>query len=136
MSDQDAMIAARLLLAALGAFHLANAFVMLAAPADWYAEVPGVTMTGPFNPHFVRDIGCAYLTSAGGLLAFVISPLRGRPAALAGSAFLALHGLVHIWDTLAGRASLEHLAQDFVGVLLVPAIALWIAWPARSTVSR
>src|SRR5262245_31960655 len=36
---------------------------MLIDPAGWYGIVPGVPDTGPLNPHFVRDIGCAYLMS-------------------------------------------------------------------------
>jgi hypothetical protein len=40
---------------------VANGVMMLAAAAGWYGAVPGVPDTGPFNPHFVRDIGAAYL---------------------------------------------------------------------------
>ncbi len=39
----------------------ANGLFMLASPADWYFSVPGVTTTGPFNQHFVRDIGLIFL---------------------------------------------------------------------------
>ncbi len=39
----------------------ANGLVMLGVPAAWYAAVPGVAATGPFNAHFIRDIGIAYL---------------------------------------------------------------------------
>jgi hypothetical protein len=34
---------------------------MLASPEGWYLAVPGVTTTGPFNQHFVRDIGLIFL---------------------------------------------------------------------------
>ncbi len=34
---------------------------MLAVPADWYFAVPGVTTTGPFNQHFIRDIGLIFV---------------------------------------------------------------------------
>src|SRR5215472_2018283 len=47
-----------------------NALLMLAVPAAWYAAVPGVTQTGPFNPHFVRDIGAAYLVTGAALILF------------------------------------------------------------------
>ena len=39
----------------------ANGVVMLAAGRWWYGAVAGVPETGPFNPHFVKDIGAAYL---------------------------------------------------------------------------
>src|SRR5436190_15457006 len=32
---------------------LVNGLVMLVAGPFWYASVPGVAATGPFNPHFV-----------------------------------------------------------------------------------
>jgi hypothetical protein len=44
----------------LGLSLAANGVIMLAVPAAWYTAVPGVPATGPFNPHFVRDIGVAY----------------------------------------------------------------------------
>lgn len=44
----------------LGLLLAANGLFMLADPVQWYAMVPGVPETGPFNPHFVRDIGAIY----------------------------------------------------------------------------
>ena len=37
-----------------------NGLFMLIAPQVWYEFVPGVTDTGFFNQHFVRDIGAGY----------------------------------------------------------------------------
>jgi hypothetical protein len=34
---------------------------MLIAPSVWYEFIPGVTDTGFFNQHFVRDIGIVQL---------------------------------------------------------------------------
>jgi hypothetical protein len=114
----------------IGAALAANGLFMLADPAAWYAAVPGVMLTGPLNPHFVRDIGGAYLVAGASLAAFAINP-RARGAALAGSAFLTVHALVHLWDGASGRESLHHLANDLPAVFLPPAIALWLAWPSR-----
>ena len=38
-------------------FLSVNGLFMLVAPAVWYDAVPGVTDTGFFNQHFIRDIG-------------------------------------------------------------------------------
>ena len=47
----------------VGVVMLANALWMLAGPMHWYTELPAaVPDTGPFNPHFVRDIGCAFFS--------------------------------------------------------------------------
>ena len=39
----------------------ANGLSMLLFPETWFNTIPGVTATGPFNAHFVRDVGAAYL---------------------------------------------------------------------------
>ena len=42
----------------LGVTGLANGLWMLLAPESWYHGLPAaVPDTGPFNAHFVRDIG-------------------------------------------------------------------------------
>jgi hypothetical protein len=112
----------------LGAGLAANGLFMLGDPAAWYAAVPGVPMTGPLNPHFVRDIGCAYC-GAGAALGALAFDARARAAALAGGAFLALHALVHLWDWASGREMLDHLIADLPAVFAPPALALWLAWP-------
>src|SRR5262249_24395700 len=101
----------------------------LADPAGWYDLVPGVPDTGPLNPHFVRDIGCAYLVS-GAAFAWLAFDDRARPAAIAGAAFLTLHALVHIADAIAGRAHAEHAAVTIAAVFVPAAIALWLALPS------
>lgn len=110
-----------------GAFLLGNGGFMLLAPAGWYETVPGVTGTGPFNPHFVRDIGAAYLAAGGAALWAGLRP-RARPAALAGAGFLGLHALIHLAEWAAGHG-LGHLSTDVPGVLLPPLILLWLGWP-------
>jgi len=111
----------------LGIGLAANGLIMLAAPAGWYAMVPGVADTGPFNVHFVRDIGAAYLVAGATLPWFAVN-WAARPAALAGAAFLVLHALVHLWDAAAGREHAHQLLVDLPSVFLPPALAIWIAW--------
>jgi hypothetical protein len=75
-----------------------HGLIMLAVPAIWYTNVPGVVDTGPFNGHFVRDVGATYVVCGTALL----WP-AARPAARIRAAFLALHALAHLWDAAAGR---------------------------------
>jgi uncharacterized protein YjeT (DUF2065 family) len=110
---------------------IANGLTMLGVPDAWYGLVPGVPQTGPFNPHFVRDIGAAYLVAGATLVWFAIDG-AARPAALAGAAFLAIHALIHLWDAAAGRQHAHQLLVDLPTVFLPPALAIWIAWPPRS----
>ena len=118
----------------MGLGLVANGLTMLAVPGLWYAHVPGVVDTGPFNAHFVRDIGAADLVYGLALAWFTMRPAV-RPAAQIGAAFLAVHALIHLWDTAAGRAAVEQLLVDVPTVLLPPALAIWITWsPSASGV--
>lgn len=118
---------ARLLLALILA---ANGLAMLAAPHFWYLATPGVTGTGPLNVHFVRDIGAAYLVAAGGFL-WMWKDSQAWRAAFAGSAFLAIHALIHLGEMLTGHFDLQHLLRDLPGVFLLPVIALWLSFPTQ-----
>jgi len=49
--------------AILAVLTVVNGFLMLVAGPFWYASVPGASETGPYNPHFVQDIGAAFLVA-------------------------------------------------------------------------
>lgn len=109
---------------AVALVFLANGTVMLGAPLSWYDAVPGVPATGPYNPHFVRDIGCAYLTCALGTGWFAWRPRQGWGAMAAGAVWLALHAAVHVYDAACGAAPFAAVRRDFAGVYLLAAIPL------------
>jgi hypothetical protein len=82
------------LAAVLGLGAAANGLFMLISPAKWYFAVPGVTTTGPFNQHFVRDIGLIFLLVATAMLAGVARPASCAVPFLGG-------GGRHLWDRRA-----------------------------------
>jgi len=100
-----------------------NALAMLFGSFWWYNAVPGVTATGAYNPHFVRDIGAAYLVVAGGLGWFAWRPVQGWPALVAAAAFLVLHAGVHIFDATCSSDPLGNLIRDLPGVYLPALLA-------------
>lgn len=105
----------------------ANGLAMLFASLPWYDAVPGVTATGPFNPHFVKDIGAAYVTAGLGALWFAWRPRQGWPALAAGAVFLTLHAAIHVYDAACGTHALADVGRDFGGVYLLALIPLAIA---------
>lgn len=113
--------------ALLGVLLGLNAVYQMAAPLAWYEAVPGVTATGPFNAHFVRDIAAAYLAAAAGLLAFAWRPDQGRPALLCAAAFLTLHAAIHLFDAVCGAQPLRDTARDFAGIHLIAVVTLGLA---------
>ena len=116
----------RVIAAILAIPTLLNGLAMLAAGRLWYETVPGVTDTGPFNPHFVQDIGLAFLMAGLTLAARAWRP-RYWPAAVAGAGFLAAHALLHL-ALIAGGHS-HHITFDLFGIVVPAAIALYSAFP-------
>ena len=98
-----------------------NGVFMLIAPATWYEFVPGVTDTGFFNQHFIRDIGLIY-----GLMgiAFLIGAIQAQARVflwISATAFLVGHALFHFWEVAVGICEPSAIARDFPAVTL-PAI--------------
>ena len=125
MSRTAFRIPVGLLLAVFGVAGTMNGLWMILAPLHWYNTIPaGVPDFGPYNPHFVRDVGCAYLTMGLALGWGLVSP-RLR-AALVGVAamFAVLHALVHVFDTASGHVGPSHWIMDLPGVYLPAAILL------------
>ena len=121
----------RWIAALLGGGLAVNALIQLALPLAWYDAVPGVPLTGPFNPHFVRDIGMAYLVVTLGLVWFAARPRQGWPALVCAAAFLSLHASIHVGDASCSGSAWRDLVRDFPGVFLPALITAWIAWAAR-----
>jgi hypothetical protein len=117
----------RIVAAALAAILGANGLAMLFAGLWWYGAVPGVTATGPYNPHFVRDIGAAYLVVGASLAAFAVRPREAWPAVVVAAAFLTLHAAIHVFDAVCGTKPLADVIRDFAGVYLPALIVLVFA---------
>ena len=115
----------------LGLASAVNGLFMLISPANWYFAVPGVTTTGPFNQHFVRDIGLIFLLVAIAMLTGVVRPVARAPLWSAAALWLVGHALFHFWEVAVGICGPRTLAQDFPAVtlpaILTTALALW-AW--------
>jgi len=104
----------------------ANGLWMLLAPESWYLHLPaGVPDTGPFNHHFVQDIGAAYLTAGAAFAGGALRPQYRQAVLLAAALFYTLHALVHVADLLVGRLRRGHWMLDLPGVFL-PAIILLV----------
>jgi hypothetical protein len=117
----------RSIAAVLALLTVLNGSAMLVAGPAWYASVPGVSETGPYNPHFVQDIGAAFLVAGLALAARAWQP-RYWPAAVAGSAFLAAHALIHFAAIVAGQD--HHATTDLIAIVLPSALAVFSAFPA------
>ena len=120
----------RSLLAAIGLLHLASGLWMLLAPEHWYATVPGVIATGPFNPHFITDIALAFGLSGIGLMLGARRGTTPGAFAVAGTAWPAAHGLFHLWEWLTDGVPQDPMAATtaLIGVMLPGLAGAVLAW--------
>lgn len=117
----------------LGAVSLGNALWMLAGPMHWYHELPAaVPDTGPFNAHFVRDIGCAFVAVGVALVWAARTPRYRMPLVVISALFYVAHAALHVFDTLTGALDADHWALDLPGVYLPALLLGWLAVRVRS----
>lgn len=114
----------KFVLLAIALVAMPTSLWMLFAPEHWYSNFPAeIPDFGAFNVHFVRDLGCIYLTWS---VAAVWAALRPavRPAIVSIAAlFFWAHAIIHIFDTLRGHVHASHFLLDFPTTYL-PAILL------------
>lgn len=121
----------RALAALLGLFHAGNGLYMLAAPTAWFAAAPGASETGPFNPHFVADVGFAFLAGGLAFLAYAWRPGL-KLAALGASGFLVFHALLHLAG--AARGHVHNLPTDILAIAAPAFLGVAIAWPRKGEI--
>lgn len=117
----------RLLAGLFAVFYGLNGLYMLADPAGWYSATPGVTDTGPFNAHFVRDVGVTFLALAFASAIAWTRPAMGGVALIVAAFWPVGHSLVHVWDFAAGRLPMSGLVTDITFVMVPSLIAALLA---------
>ncbi len=120
----------------LGLAALGNGVFMTLAPETWYWLVPGVPDRGPFNQHFLRDIGMIYLLIGVAFIYGAIYPRHRRTLWAMPTAWLVAHALFHIWEVLIGICGPESLLEDFAGVTLPALLALGLLYLSNKSRAR
>jgi hypothetical protein len=110
--------------------NLFNGAWMLLFPQSWYKDLPAdVPHTGPFNAHFVRDLGVAFLVAG---VAFAWSARnidRSYPVHIGLTIFFTGHALIHLGDILTGHLPTTHWLIDIPGVFLPALLMIVLALP-------
>ncbi|MCW6530783.1 hypothetical protein NED98_11060 [Sphingomonas sp. MMSM20] len=121
----------------LGTAALANGAFMLISPLSWYFAVPGVTTTGPFNQHFLRDIGLIFLFVGGAFLIGAARPAWRVALWSAASLWLCGHALFHFWEVAVGICGPSVLIRDFAAVTFPALVSGMLAsWAVRENAVR
>ncbi|MCR9080230.1 MAG: hypothetical protein NXH78_14130 [Hyphomonadaceae bacterium] len=120
----------KLALYVVAGLYLSTGIYMFVAPQAFYDGTPGVAMMGPFNTHFIRDAGLAFLVSGGGLLWGGLN--RNHAVAVFGAIWPCLHALFHVWIWVARGVPFDLVALVNWGGIQLPAwLALVAAWKLK-----
>lgn len=135
--DNRAVLIAVFIMVAFNAVFLSlNGLFMLIAPAVWYELIPGVTDTGFFNQHFIRDIGIIQLFLGVAFGIGMVRPERRIGLWAAATLWLIAHALFHFWEVAVGICSPSAIPRDFPAVTLPAifgiALTLWAIRQSRA----
>jgi hypothetical protein len=120
-----------------GLFLFGNGLFMLVAPSTWYSDVPGVTQTGPFNQHFVRDIGLIQMFLGAAFGVGMIRPTMRLALWAAATLWLIAHAVLHLWEVAVGICSPSAIPRDFPAVTLPALIGIALTtWAWRNRASK
>ena len=114
----------RILIWALVAFYLLTGLYIAVLPHDFYLNAPGAAETGPYNMHFIRDVGFAFLTSAIAIGYGLYS--SQKPLMVFGSVWLLIHGLFHLTLWILHGMQFDGAALIDAVVVTIPAIAIFV----------
>jgi hypothetical protein len=121
----------RLIYLIAGILSLANGVWMISFPLLWYSDIPAaVPHTGPFNAHFVRDIGVAYTVAGLGFGWCALRLDRSRPVHWGLTLFFGGHALVHVIDIMTGYLPRSHWLIDAPSVFIPALLLLVLSVPA------
>jgi hypothetical protein len=132
LRHEGAPVAINALVALNGIFLSANGLFMLVAPLVWYDSVPGVTDTGFFNQHFIRDIGIIQLFLGVAFIVGLLRPERRIGLWTAATLWLSAHALFHLWEVAVGICAPSAIPRDFPAVTLPALIGIALTlWAIR-----
>lgn len=111
----------------LGVLWILTGISIFADPMGFYDIVPGLKLMGPFNLHFIRDVGLAFVASGAALAwgAYVSAQLL----VYAGLGWPSLHALFHIQIWSHRGFPLDGIfAFDLAVVIGPPLLAFLAMW--------
>lgn len=112
-----------------GFFAFCNGLLMLLRPEYWYQIIPGVSQSGPFNQHFIRDIGFTFLMVGAAYMIGVFKFNRRVFLWAAASVWMIFHASFHGWEIAAGicgtASAIRDLPLVYFPALVGAGLTLW-----------
>ena len=123
-----------IILYVLGAYHFATGIVAYFMTGFFYERF--TAHTGPFNDHFLSDVGAAYLTAGLALMLAAYIEKWRVPFAVSAVLFLGLHSLIHIAEIVTGQLDGMQIASDLITVILPTAFVGAMVYYAAKSANR
>lgn len=114
----------RPLIWALIAYYLLTGLYIAILPNDFYLNAPGVLETGPYNMHFIRDVGFAFFCSAVAMGYGLY--YANKPVMMFGALWLLMHGIFHLTLWLLHGMHIDSAAVTDLVLVSVPAVATFV----------
>jgi len=115
-------------------FLLGNGLFMLVDPMKWYLVVPGVTSTGMYNQHFIRDIGLIQMFLGAAFAIGMVRPALRFGLWAGAMLWLLAHAFFHLWEVAVGICGPAAIARDFPAVSLPALIGIVLTvWAWRTS---
>jgi hypothetical protein len=146
IAGRGSRLAVRAVLALLALLDIGTGLWAVLAPADWYANFPGlgrhwVVSTGPLNEHLVTDAGAGFLAIGAALL--VAALWMARPAIITALVAVLAQGVPHFMFHISHPDSALGTIDVVVGVwgigfecAVALALAVVVARWGRSSTGR
>ncbi len=134
MTDQQADRHGLLPWAALlfmSATSLANGVLMILFTEQWYLCLITPERAALFNPHFVIDVGGAYVTMGVALLWAALRPPYAFPLTVMSLLFSLLHAGNHVYEYASFGNPTRYIAIEIVGIWGPVAVLAWLALSLR-----
>ena len=88
------------------------------SPEQFHELTPGVSQFGPFNAHFIRDIGLVYVAS--GLVGFYGLRTASASLCIAAALWSCLHGVFHLHLWIHRGFTFDAIFLFDLGFVIVP----------------
>lgn len=115
----------------LASLTLSNGIWMILFPQNWYLCLITPERAALFNPHFVIDVGGAYITSGVAMLWAALRPAYAFPLLAMSLLFAVLHGGNHLFEYATFGVPTRNAVIELGGIWAPLLMLVWLTLAAR-----
>ncbi len=116
----------------MAATSASNGVLMILFSEQWYLCLITPERAALFNPHFVIDVGGAYVTVGAALLWAALRPAYAFPLVMMALLFSLLHAGNHVYEYLSFGNPTRYVAIELFGIWGPVLVLGWLSVALRS----